>query len=360
MSKLYKRLSKASGHVPGELIYVGENKSKNVKISLIDYGPKDFQEKIIDNIEEVFALKEAPTVTWINIDGLCRTDIIESVGTHFQVHPLTLEDIVTTGQRPKFENFDDYIFVVLTMFMFDDNKKDVVAEQVSLVLGPNFVISVQETEGDVFGPIRERIRTAKGRIRKMGADYLAYSLLDAVVDNYFNIMEKLGEKIENMEDELINDPSPRTLKTIHCLKQQILFLRKSVWPLRELVSGLERSESKLIAKGTRIFLRDLYDHTIQVIETVETFRDMVSGMLDIYLSSISNRMNEIMKVLTIFAAIFIPLTFIAGVYGMNFNSQASKWNMPELNSRFGYIGVWAVMLLVAASMLFYFRRKKWI
>ncbi len=354
MVKFIKRISKTAGHVPGELVHVGEKKVDEVKVSVIDYDDKNFQEKIIANIEELLPFKDTPTVTWININGLHDVDFIEKIGNNFEMHPLTLEDIVNTGQRPKYEDFDQYIFVTLKILMFDEEKKEIISEQVSLVFGANFVISFQEIEGDVFNPIRERIRNAKGRIRKMGPDYLAYSLLDAVVDNYFSILEKFGEKIEGMEEDLVANPTPQTLQAIHDLKRDAIFLRKSVWPLREVAGGLDRSESILIKKETHIFLRDVYDHTIQVIDTIETFRDMVSGMLDIYLSSVSNRMNEVMKVLTIFAAIFIPLTFMAGVYGMNFEF------MPELKWKWGYFALLGLMAVVGFGMLFHFRRKKWI
>lgn len=240
------------------------------------------------------------------------------------------------------------------MLFYNENNNEVDVEQISLILGENFVISFQERPGDVFDPIRDRIRNAKGRIRKMGVDYLVYALIDAVVDNYFSIMEKFTEKIESLEEELINDPTPNTSRTIHNLKREMIFLRKSVWPLREVVNVLERGDLRFIKKSTRVFLRDLYDHTIQVIDTIETLRDMVSGMLDIYLSSISNRMNEVMKVLTIIATIFIPLTFIAGIYGMNFRY------MPELQWQWGYFTVWIIMGAVAISMLFYFKRKRWL
>jgi len=354
MSRLFRKISKTAGLVPGELVYTGERKAEQVKIAVIDYDEKKFQEKDVDAVEDCFPFKETSTVTWINIDGIHKIDIIDKLGGRFELHPLILEDIVNTSQRPKYEDFDKYIFIVLKMFMFDEQKKEITSEQVSLVCGSNFVISIQEKEGDVFNPIRERLRNSKGRIRKMGPDYLAYSLLDAVIDNYFSILEKLGEKIEGMEEELVTNPRPQTLQTIHNLKQDIIFLRKSVWPLREVVGALERSESKLISQGTHIFLRDLYDHTIQVIDTIETFRDMVSGMLDIYLSSLSNRMNEVMKVLTIIATIFIPLTFIAGIYGMNFKY------MPELEWKSGYFIVLGIMGLVGISMLVHFKRKKWL
>jgi magnesium transporter len=240
------------------------------------------------------------------------------------------------------------------MLYYDEEADIVVAEQVSLLLGPNFVLSFQERPGDVFEPIRDRIRNDKGRVRAMGADYLCYALLDSIVDNYFIILEKFGEKIEGMEEELVQNPDPNTLQTIHSLKRELIFMRKSVWPLREVVNALDRGESTLIRKTTGIYLRDVYDHTIQVIDTVETFRDMVSGMLDIYLSSVSNRMNEVMKVLTIIATIFIPLTFIAGIYGMNFSF------MPELGWRFGYFGALGVMALIFVAMVIYFKRRAWL
>jgi magnesium transporter len=355
-----KKMAKTLGLTPGALVHVGDAKSAKVKITLIDYGDKQFEEKELSRVEECFPFKDTSTVTWVNIDGIHQTDIIEKVGTHFDLHPLILEDIVNTGQRPKFEDFERYLFIVFKMFMYNEDKREVHSEQVSLILGKNFVISFQETCGDVFDTVRDRIRTAKGRVRKMGADYLAYALLDAIVDNYFVIMEKMGEDIEDMEEELVSNPSPATMHTIHGLKRETIFLRKSVWPLREVVNGLERAESKLIQKTTKIFLRDLYDHTIQVIDTVETFRDMISGMVDIYLSSVSNKMNEIMKVLTMIATLFIPLTFIVGLYGMNFNTHVSSWNMPELNWRYGYMFVWGLMLLVVLGMLVYFRRKRWL
>jgi magnesium transporter len=298
--------------------------------------------------------KDKPTVTWINIDGIHQVEIIEKIGTYFGIHSLILEDIMNTGQRPKMEDFEDYIFVVVKMIYYDEKDNEIKAEQVSLLLGSNFVISFQEKEGDVFDPIRERIRKAKGRITKMKADYLAYALVDTIVDHYFMVLEKLGEKIEGMEEELVTNPTPETLQTIHTLKRELIFLRKSVWPLREVISVLERGESSLIDESTGIYLRDVYDHTIQVIDTIETFRDMVSGMLDIYLSSISNRMNEVMKVLTIMATIFIPLTFIAGVYGMNFKY------IPELEWHWGYPVILFVMVAIGILMVIYFRRKKWL
>ena len=335
-------------------MFVGEKRSAKVKLSVINYDGVNFQEKEVNNVKEAVSFRSKSSVTWLNVDGVHQPEIIEQIGKIFSIHPLVLEDIANTGQRPKMEDFDGYIFVVLRMLRFDDEKNQTKAEQISIILGPDFVISFQEREGDVFDIIRERLRSNKGRIRKIGADYLAYSLIDAIVDNYFMILEKLGETIEDIEDKLVTDPKAETLQIIHDLKREMIFLRKSVWPLREVINRLERSESALIKKSTLVYLRDVYDHTIQVMDSVDTFRDTLSGMLDIYLSSVSNRMNEIMKVLTIIATIFIPLTFIAGVYGMNFR------RMPELVQPWGYPAVLIVMLVIALIMLVYFRRKKWI
>jgi magnesium transporter len=353
MLRIMKKTSKKAGLPPGALVHVGEKRAEEVKITIIDYDETHFQEREAKTIEECLPLKDRPSVTWINVDGLHQVEILERVGDCFGLHPLVLEDILNTGQRPKMEDFDDYVFVVLKM-LYDDQKNGITTEHISIVLGSSFVMSFQEMGGDVFNPIRERIRSGRGRIRKMGADYLAYALLDSVVDNYFIVLEKLGEEIEFLEEELVTSPATETLQVIHNLKRETVFLRKSVWPLREIISGLGRGESVLIQESTGIYLRDVYDHTIQVIDTVETFRDIISGMLDIYLSSVSNRMNEVMKVLTIIATIFIPLTLIAGIYGMNFQY------MPELGWRWGYPMVWLVMLAIVGLMVIYFRRKRWL
>jgi magnesium transporter len=347
-------LRKKVGMPPGTVVHIGERKTEKTGITVIDYDQNVFQEKEIDKPEDSYPVKDQPTTTWINIDGLHQVDIIEKLGAHFGIHPLVQEDIVHTGQRPKIEDFDGYLFIVSKMLFYDEKEGEISGEQLSLILGTNYLISFQEKAGDVFDPVRGRLRNSKGRVRKKGADYLAYALLDAIVDHYFVILEKLEEKIESLEDELLSNPIPETLQKIHRLKTDLTFLRKSVWPLREVISTLERGGSSLIADSTGIYLRDVYDHTIQVIDTIETFRDMVSGMLDIYLSSVSNRMNEVMKVLTIIATIFIPLTFVAGIYGMNFKY------MPELEWRVGYGLALAVMALMVVLMVIYFRRKKWL
>jgi magnesium transporter len=354
MQKIFKRRSEKGGLPPGTLAYVGEKKVEKVIITVFDYNSEQYKEKELKSIEECFSYKDTPTVTWINIDGLHQVEIMEKIGNHFGIHPLIMEDILNTRQRPKMDDLEDYVYVVLKMLSYNEEDDVIDVEQTSIILGHNFVISFQEKEGDVFEPIRERIRKNKGRIRKMGADYLAYALVDSVVDNYFTILEKLWERIEFLEEELVENPSIQTLQEIYELKREMIFLRKSIWPLREVISELERGESSLIKESTGIYLRDVYDHTIQVIDTVETFRDMISGMLDVYLSSLSNKMNEVMKVLTIIATIFIPLTFLAGVYGMNFRY------MPELEWHQGYFAVLFLMVIIFIGMVIYFRKKKWL
>ena len=350
---MVKKKSKKVGLPPGSIVHIGNRRDEKVKITIVDYSEAKFQEKEVKSVGECFPYKDKSTVTWINIDGVHEMKVIEEIGKHFNLHPLILEDIVDTDQRPKIKDFGNYIFIILKMLYYEKNDNEMKVEQVSLILGKNYVISFQEREGDVFNSIRERIRNNIGRIRKAGADYLIYGLIDAIVDNYFIIIEKLGEKIENLEDKVISRPKPANLRVIHKLRRDLIFLRKSVWPLREVISILQRGESSLILESTNVYLRDVYDHTIQVIDTVETLRDIISGMLDIYLSSASNRMNEIMKMLTIIATIFIPLTFITGIYGMNFQ------NMPEIKWVWGYPVVLLGMLIIGIVMVIYFKRKKW-
>ena len=338
MGKIPKRTSKAAGLPPGTLVHVGEKRL----------------EKDVSKVEECFLFRDKATVTWINVNGLHEVNIVEELGTHFGLHPLVMEDILHTAQRPKVEDYEQYVYVVVRMLTYDDQAEEISAEQVSLILGSRFVLSFQEREGDVFEPVRQRIRGAKGRVRKMGADYLLYSLLDGIVDGYFAVLEKVGEKAEDLQDAVTAEPSLSVQRDIHELRRQLVFLRKSVWPLREAVGTLQRGQSSLMSDATEVYLRDLQDHTVQVMETVETLRDMCSGMLETYLASISNRMNEIMKVLTIMASLFIPLTFIVGVYGMNFEY------MPELHWRWAYPVVWMVMMAVALAMLAYFRKRKWL
>ncbi|MFC2159978.1 magnesium/cobalt transporter CorA [Actinomycetota bacterium] len=353
MIRFIKKRSKKTGLPPGSLVHIGKKKETKTKITIIDYDEITFQEIEIEAPKECITYKDKPTITWINVDGIENIQVLKDIGECFNIHSLTLEDILNTDQRPKLEEYEKYIFIVLKMLSYDDKEEAISSEQVSLILGENYVISFQESEGDIFDPIRARIKNGKGRVRKTGSDYLSYLLLDTIVDNYFIILEKIGEKIEGLEDEVIKNPTQETVSTIHNLKTEMLYLKKSIWPLREVVNKLERGELSLIKKSTSIYLRDIYDHTIQVIDTVETLRDMLSGILDIYLSSVSNRMNEVMKVLTIIATIFIPVTFIAGIYGMNFS------NMPEIGWNWSYLVFWIVVLIIGAAMIIYFKKKKW-
>jgi len=354
MPRFIKRQLKKAGSSPGTLVHVGEQKVEETRITLIDYDDAHLEEKVIDGIEEAFPLKDLPTVTWINIDGLHEIDIIEKVGQHFNIHPLVLEDIVNTGQRPKTEEFEDLIYVILKMLHYNENAEKISSEQFSLVLGPNFLISFQEIQGDVFRTVRERIRKPKTRIRKAGCDYLAYALIDAIVDHYFVILEALGDKIEDLETELLDYPTRDTLEIIHEMKREMIYLRKQIWPIREMINSLVKGESSLLNESTSLYFRDVYDHTIQIIDTIESYRDILGGMLDIYLSTMGNRMNEVMKVLTIIATIFIPITFIAGVYGMNFKF------MPELDWRWGYFMVWGIVVVVVGIMIGFFKKKQWL
>jgi len=328
---------------------------ENVQLSVIHYNDTEFRERQIQTVEECLPDLNQPGVTWINIEGIHQTETIEKLGSCFGLHPLLLEDILDTDQRPKVEDFEKCLFVVLRMIYRNNGQGAIINEQVSMILGSNYVISLQEgREGDVFNSIRDQLRTVKGKIRKMGADYLIYALIDAVVDSYFGILEHLGEQIETAEETVTADPNPLTLQTIHRLRQDMIDLRRTLWPLREVINLLQRGETTLITPAILIYLKDVYDHTIQVIETVETYRDMLTSMLEIYLSSISNRTNEVMKVLTIIATLFIPLTYIVGIYGMNFEA------MPELKWRWGYPLIWIVMIVVAMLMLLFFRKRKWI
>lgn len=354
-SRTFKRKQSNVGLAPGTLVHVGEKKAEKVVIRAWIYNSENLIEKQLETVEECQALKGQPGMNlWINVDGLDQIGIIEKLGGYFGVHPLTLEDILNTIQRPKMEDYDSYIYAVLKMMILDEERKEIIIDQVSIIFGSNYILSFQEREGDVFDPIRERLKNPASRLRKNGVDLLAYSLLDAVVDNYFLILEHFGEGIEDLEEELIVNPMPKTLKAIQKHKRDMITLRRSVWPLRELINSLQRTESELIKETTKVYLRDVYDHTIEVIDSIEAFRDILSSMVDVYLSSLSNRMNDVMKVLTVIATIFIPLTFIAGVYGMNFDY------MPELKWRWGYPAVVLGMALLGISMFLYFKKRRWV
>jgi magnesium transporter len=352
--KLLQKRKKSPGSPPGTLEYIGDSRTTKISIDLIDYDPENVTESTILELTDLAMCFESSQVSWINITGLQDTDIIEKIGKMFNVHPLNLEDIVNTDHRPKFEEYDDYYFIIMKMLVYDDKHREMNCEQVSMVLGKNFLLTFQEVEGDVFNTIRERIRKNKGRIRREKSDYLCYALIDAIVDHYFHVLEHIADETEELEDKLLADSSTSIVRRIYELKRQLIFLRKSVWPLREVLSNIDRSESELIQDNSKLYFRDVYDHTIQIIDTIENLRDIVTGMLDLYLSTVSNKMNEVMKVLTIIATIFIPLTFIAGIYGMNFQF------MPELAWKCGYPLALLVMILVGIVMLVFFKRKKWL
>ncbi|MFA5337585.1 MAG: magnesium/cobalt transporter CorA [Candidatus Omnitrophota bacterium] len=325
-----------------------------VKITVIDYNETDYQYKEVSSVDECQLFRDKPTVTWINVEGIQRPDILEKLANCFNLHPLILEDIGDIEQRPKMEDLENYIYVVLKMLSYNVENAEIEIEQISLVVGQNFVISFQETVGDVFDPIRDRIKNSRGRIRKMGADYLAYALVDAIVDHYFKILDEFGEKIEFLEEEIITRPDQLVLKEIYHLKREIIFLRKVIFPLKEMLRSLERSDSPLIKEPTRIYFRDIYDHVIQVADSMEMFREMLTGMVEAYLSSLSNKMNEVMKVLTVIATIFMPLTFVTGIFGMNFRY------IPGLERVWGFPIAIVLMLAIGIYMLRYFRKKTWI
>lgn len=327
------------------------------QVTVIDYAPEHFQEKRISKIEEVFPYRDSSTVTWINVEGLQDIGLIEKIGRHFGFHSLALEDVLNCGQRPKLEDYGSYHFLVLKSLYRKEGALDI--EQISFFLAGNYVITFQEVPGDSFEAVRERIRQGKGQIRRMGPDYLLYALMDALVDEFFPVLETYGERVEELEDEVVLRAEPATLNEVHRIKRELLTLRRTAWPEREVINALQREEAHLIRPETRVFLRDCYDHIIQVIDMIETYRDLSSGLLEVYLSSTSNRLNSVMKVLTIISTIFIPLNFIAGVYGMNFNPEASPLNMPELNWPFGYLFALGLMTIVAGSLVVYFRRKRW-
>jgi magnesium transporter len=354
MRRLVRDVSRAAGRSPAQLVHIGEQRSERVRVVRIDYNAEQWQEREIEPVAAALARRETEGVTWIRIIGLHDLSIVARIGEHFVFHPLLLEDAVNTQQRPKLDDYGDHLFVVLKLLRYDTRTAELEAEQVSIVVAEGLVVSFEEAQCREFDVVRDRIMAGAGRSRRSGADYLAYTLLDSVVDGYFLVLDDMGEQIELVEDGLVADANPALLATIHNLKSEVIFLRRTVWPVREVVAAIERSESGLVKPETEAFLRDLYDHTYFVIETVETFREMVSGMFDIYLSAISNRMNQIMQVLTIIATIFIPLTFITGIYGMNF------LYMPELGWRFGYPATLLVMVVVALSMVWYFHRKRWI
>ena len=354
MARFFKKREEIKGLSPGSLIFIGNQKVDTIRIRVIDYDRVQLKEDELKDIAAGTEFKRTKTVSWINVDGLHDLALMKEIGSTFDLHPLLMEDILNTGQRPKLEEFENCLFLVLKMLRYDKEKQMIISEQLSMVLGDTFLLTFQEQPGDVFEPVRERIRKQKARIRASGIDYLAYALLDCVVENYVFIVERLGEQIEDMEEEVLERAEPAVMEKINAFKREMNFIRKSVRPAREAIIQLSKLDSELIKDQTVPFLKDLQDLITQAAEAIDTYRDMLSDLLNLYNSVISNRMNDIMKVLTIFAAIFIPLTFIAGIYGTNFEY------VPELKFKYSYFIFWAVMLAVAVIMLAYFRKKKWL
>ena len=353
VGRLVSRAHKPAGAAPGTLQHTGPRKADEVSIELIDYDNETLEERMLSGIAECFSLAEASHVTWVNVNGLHDVSVMEAVGERFGVHRLALEDVLSTRQRPKVEEYADHFLFIVRMLAFDGATESVHSEQVSLIVGPTFLFSFQEREGDVFEPVRERLRQAKGRIRERGTDYLAYALIDTIVDSYFRIVEEIGDRIEILEQAVFDEPSQDVMHRIHHLRRETLIIRRAVWPLREALGRVYRGEVPHVREETQVFLRDVHDHAVQVIDTVETLREVLSGLMDLYMSGVSNRMNEVMKVLTIIATIFIPLSFFAGVYGMNFEY------MPELGYRWAYPTLLGVMALIGFGMLAYFKKKEW-
>lgn len=353
MTQTAKRKKKPAGSSPGSVVYVGSEKTAPVSITRIRYSAQGAEAPVVITPAECRPEPGEAGVVWYTVDGVHNVEILKTLGENFGLHPLVVEDIGNTTQRPKLEGFDGYNFLAAKMITYDGKAARVQTEHVSLVYGDGYVLLFLQDPGDLFAPIRQRIESGKGRIRSHGSDYLVYALVDAIVDYYFHVLEEVGERLERLEDEVVVRPTISTLRAIHNMKRELIALRRSIWPMREVVNAMARDEASFASSGVKIFLRDLYDHTVHVIDSVETMRDIITGTLDIYLSSVSNRLNEVMKVLTVMSSIFIPLTFIVGVYGMNFHY------MPELEWHWGYPAVWVAMLSISAALMMLFKRKRW-
>lgn len=354
---LHKFVSKTAlrGSIPGTVEYIGMPREEEIRIDVLEYNESTItNENIIGSVKELEGYIDRPDIKWIQVTGVHNLDILNEIGKQFNIIPLDLEDIANTTQRPRIEEREDYIFLVFKILQIDSESREVNMEQISMVLGPNYVISFHETTPQVFQTLHNRIVTSKGRVRKMKTDYLVFAIIDIIIDHYFTLIEDIGESIEETEEELITSPGQASQEAIYKIKRRLGYVKKTIWPAREVLNQLQRSDHQLIHDETRIYFRNNYDHTIQIIETLESLRDLTSGMMDLYLSTVSYKMNEIMKVLTIFSTIFIPLTFFAGVYGMNFKY------LPELEWKFGYFLFWGIMVIITILMLLFFRRKKWL
>ena len=348
-----KSQSVKAGLSPGALVPVATATDEPVRITVMQYDPKGFKEWTAESVDECLDLRSSDQVTWIHVDGLHDLDLFRSFGREFGIHALTLEDIVNTDHRPKAEDMGDYVFITLKMMVPGAAPTEVREEQVSLVLLDGLVISFMEREGEMWAQVRERVRRGIGRLRQRGPDYLAYVLVDAVVDQYFIVLENLGQVVDDQEERLLDFPESDTLQTLYDLRRKVMLIRKNAWPLREMAGMLRRGDSDLILDSTQVFLGDLYDHVMSITDMTEILREMVTAMLELYMNSVNNRMSDVMRVLTVIATIFIPLTFIAGVYGMNFKY------MPELEWRWGYVTAVGGMLAIGLALVDYFRRKKW-
>lgn len=347
--------SEKLGLPPGSLIHVGNIRESKTKISVIDYSKDKIDERDVQSVEELLKYKDSDSVTWVIVEGLTNVNIVEQIGTTFGIHHLVLEDILNTHQRPKFEEYDDHLYIVLKCLLPEGEQLTVNYEQISILLLNNFVFLFKEKKDNLLYPVQQRIRTSKGRLRSLGTDYLTYTILDTIVDQNFMLIDSLDEAITAIEDSLLTSQATQdTLNKIQKLKREIIGIRRHVSPVRELLSEMLRSESELINEKTHIYLRDVHDHAIRVMESIELYRDILTGLLDIYISSVSNKMNEVMKVLTVFASIFIPLTFLTGIYGMNFEY------MPELKWRWAYPILWTAFITIPVLLLIYFKRKKWL
>lgn len=361
LKKRRVRSGKKPGTAPGTVQHIGEQRVDQVQITIHDFDVDHVDEIAISDIEEARPYLEDPSKTWIKVYGLHDIEKLKTIWSYFDLHPLIQEDIVSTQQRPKMEQYDNCIFFVLRALHLADGQEETLdTEQISIVVGDNFVLSFQESDKPWFGPILDRLRIVNSRIRQRGPDYLAYAMMDTVVDHYFHVLEALGDETEALEDLLIEDPEPEHFHHLHQLRRTFTYFRKTVWPLRDVLNSTIRDDSPHMREETDVYLRDVYDHVVHIIDNVENYRDILMGLHDMYMSHVSNKMNEVMKVLTIIATIFIPLTFIAGIYGMNFDPSASPWNMPELGWYWGYPATLASMAAVTAGMVYYFWRKDWL
>ena len=337
--------------------------AKTPIIKLVEYNADSLTERIIENLDDLpDCANDDGKVRWLDVDGLGDVAVLNRIGEKYGLHPLALEDVLNMGQRPKVESYENHLFIVMDM-VYHDKEQCMCGEQVSMFLGRYLLITIQEEVGqDVFDPVRERIRSGRGFLRKMKVDYLAYALIDSIIDHCFPVLEKLGDAIEELEDQVLERPSRENVTTIHNYKRALMQLRRYVWPGRDVVTALLHDDSGLVHDATKVFLRDCYDHTVQIMDLIETYRDVNSGLMELYLSAVGMRTNEIMRVLTVMSSIFIPLTFVAGVYGMNFDyaDGAMPWNMPEVHKPYGYLICVAVMVAIAIGQLLFFRRKKWL